>query len=143
MTELAVSEYPCMSCLNLEVLRSGYTYTYETLEQLRLAYPENRYYFILGADCLFTIEHWKKPEAIFRQAVLLAAVRKDISMEAMQEKAGNLQERYGGEIRLITFPRIDISSSEIRDRVLKGESIRELVPEKVRIYIEEKGFYRG
>ena len=64
MTELAAMENEHFRCLDLEIKRAGYTYSYETLEDLARAYPEDEFYFILGADCLFTLETWKYPERI-------------------------------------------------------------------------------
>lgn len=61
----------------------------------------------------------------------------------MEEKRAELLERYGGEIILLPFVRMSVSSSEIRRRRAEGKSIRYMVPESVRNYIEEKGFYRG
>ena len=74
MTRLAAGENDRLRCLDLEVRREGYTYTWETLEQLQAANPDVRFFFILGADCLFSIEHWKNPEKIFQCCALAAAV---------------------------------------------------------------------
>ena len=66
MTSLAIENHSQMKCLDIEIKRQGYTYSYETLEQLKNLYPQNVFYFIFGADCLFQIEEWKYPERIFR-----------------------------------------------------------------------------
>ena len=97
----------------------------------------------MGADCLFSIENWKRPEAIFQHAALIAAVRNDVSIEELQAKASVLRKKFGGEILLMPFLRFSVSSSEIRERVAEGKSIRYLVPDAVLTYIQEKGFYRG
>lgn len=143
MAELAVQDNQRMCCMDVEIRREGYTYTYETLEELQSLYPEAKFYFIAGADCLLSIEKWKCPEEIFRRCTLIAAVRDGTPEEAMEEKRAELLERYGGEIILLPFVRMSVSSSEIRRRRAEGKSIRYMVPESVRNYIEEKGFYRG
>ena len=74
---------------------------------------------------------------------MIAAVRNDISMEKMEKKRNELMLRFGGNIILLPFVRMSISSSEIRQRVAEGKSIRYMVPDTVYDYIEEKGFYRG
>lgn len=143
MAELAAQGNPRLRCMDTELVRDGYTYTYETLEQLCESYPENKFYFIMGADCLFSIENWRKPEVILQHATLIAAVRDAVPMEELQAKASALREKFGGEILLMPFLRFSVSSSEIRERVAEGKSIRYLVPDAVLAYIQEKGVYRG
>lgn len=143
MVELALAECPGMICMDLEIRRAGYTYTYETLEELSRLYPADTFYFIMGADCLFSIEYWKRPELILKYATLIAALRDTVSEGEAQEKAKELEGRFGGRILMLKMPRLDISSTEIRNRIAEGKSIRYLVPEPVRIYIEEREFYRG
>ena len=143
MVQLAIEGNPKMQSLDLEIKREGYTYTYETLEELKALHPDNQYFFIMGADCLFSLESWKEPEKIFRNSTLIAALRNDMSMEKMIEKKRELIRRFGGDIILFPFIRMSISSSEIRKRVSEGKSIRYMVPDSVKNYIDEKGFYRG
>lgn len=143
MAQLAVRGNERMRCLDVEVRRQGYTYTYETLEELKAGFPDVKFYFISGADCLFSMENWKCPEKIFQNCTLIAAVRNDVSMEAAEEKRKELLQRFGGEIILLPFVRMSVSSSEIRQRVAEGKSIRYMVPDSVKKYIDEKGFYRG
>lgn len=141
MTCKAVEDNPRMKCLDIETGREGYTYTYETLLELRSKYPENQFYFIFGADCLFTIETWKKPEIIFDNCSIIAAVRGDASIEQMEAKIAELRDKYHADIRLLPFLQLEISSTDIRKRVREGKSIKYLVPEQILSYIEEKGFY--
>lgn len=142
MAELAAEGNRHLRCLDLEIRRAGYTYTYETMEQLRSEHPDTEFYFIQGADCLFAMETWKYPERILNACTVLAAVRGDADLSALQEKRAELLERYGGNIVLLPFLQLSISSSEIRDRIRAGKSIRYMVTDNVLQYIEEKGFYR-
>ena len=142
MTELAVKRNRYFKCLDLEVKRDGYTYSYETMEELTRAYPGNEFYFILGADCLFTLETWKYPERLLRCCKLVAAVRNDASLEEMEEKKVELEQRFGGEILLLPFIRMSLSSTEIRKRIRQGKSIRYMVPDSVLTYIEGKRLYK-
>ena len=142
MTKLAVSGNGHFQCLDLEIRRGGYTYSYETLEELAQANPEDELYFILGADCLFALETWKYPERILGCCKLVAAVRDEATMEEMAGKKAELEQRFGGEILLLPFIRMAISSTGIRERIKQGKSVRYLVPDSVLAYIEEKGLYR-
>lgn len=142
MTCMAVEGNKGFFCKDIEIKRQGYTYSYETLETLCTQYPEDHFYFIFGADCLFTIENWKYPQRIFANCSVIAAVRGDSPIEDMQQKIQELEAKYQADIILLPFLQLEISSTEIRDRVRKGQSIRYLVPDNVIAYIEEKGLYK-
>ncbi|MCI9337620.1 MAG: nicotinate-nucleotide adenylyltransferase [Lachnospiraceae bacterium] len=143
MTELAVRDNDRFRCLDIEIRREGYTYSYETLEELRRRYPEDDFFFIVGADCLFTIETWKAPERILSCCTLVAAVRGGRSFSELERKKDELEKRFCTKnILLIPFLQMSISSTEIRERIRRKESVRYLVPDSVLAYIREKGFYR-
>ncbi len=142
MVELAVADNPRFSCLDLEIRREGDTYTCETLEQLKAMYPEDEFYFLAGTDCLDTIHTWKGPERIFACCTLLVALRGETPKEWMEQKKQALEAAFGARIQWLPFLRLSISSTEVRERVNCGKSIRYLTPDKVVYYIEEKGFYR-
>lgn len=142
MVQRAIADNDKFRCLDIEIRRPGDSYSYETMEQLRSDYPEDDFFFICGADCLFTMEHWKCADRLFAACEILAAVRGDADVEGMQEKIRHLEEKFSARIQLLSFRRIEISSSEIRERRRKNLSVRYLVPEAVREYMEEKGLYR-
>lgn len=142
MVCLAIADNERFRCLDMEIRRPGDSYSYETMEQLNREYPANEFFFICGADCLYTMEHWKCADRLFAACRILAAVRGEADIEGMQEKITELEERFQAQIRLLPFRRIEISSSEIRQRRKEGLSVRYLVPEAVRKYMEEKGLYR-
>lgn len=143
MVRLAIDGNDRLKCLDLEIKRGGYTYSYETIEELHELYPEHRFYFIEGADCLLNMENWKCPERLLAGCTILAAVRGDVSVQKLEEKRTELLARYGGEILLMPFLQISISSTEIRKRLSCGESVRYMVPDKVLQYIQHKGLYHG
>ena len=141
MVSLAIADNDRFRCLDLEMKREGNSYSYETMEQLQREHPTDQFFFICGADCLFTIEHWKCVERLFAACDILAAVRGDADIDRMQQKIRELEERFSAKISLLPFRRIEISSSEIRSRRCEGLSVRYLVPEAVRKYMEEKRLY--
>lgn len=141
MISLAIENREWMKCLDIEIKRAGYTYSYETLEQLKEMYPDDTFYFIFGADCLFSIENWKYPERIFNASKIIAAIRNDSSTEEMQQKKQELEDKFGAQIELYPFPRLEISSTDLRERIRMGKSVNYFIPEKVISYIADKGFY--
>lgn len=143
MAKLATEGNDKLKCLDMEIGREGYTYSYETMEQLKELYPEDAFYFIEGADCLFSMENWKCPERLFSSCIILAAMRGDSSFQELESKRKELLDKFGGKIQLMPFPQMSISSTEIRKRLAEGKSVRYMVPDRVLQYIQEKGLYHG
>lgn len=141
MAELAVEGNDKLKCLDIEIERGGYTYSYETMEQLKSLYPEDCFFFIEGADCLYSMENWKYPERLLACCTILAAVRGDADLQELKVKKTELLKRFGGDIQLMPFLQMSISSTEIRERIKQRKSVRYMVPDKVLMYILEKGFY--
>lgn len=142
MTALAIQDIPEFTLSTYEIEQKGNTYTYATLDHLKELNPDTEYYFIVGADSLFHMTNWVYPERIFANCCILAAVRDDKTISDMKEQVRLLQKQYHADIRLLQIECIDISSSDIRGKVSRGESIEQEVPESVRTYIERKGLYR-
>lgn len=141
MVKAAIENNPHFICSDLERMRTGYSYTSETLEWFCRENPENTYYFIVGADSLYYMEDWHEPEKIFRLATILAANRGEGSEGLLAEKIAFLTERYHGRIYPLQYVNLDISSSMIRKLVADRHSIRYYVPDKVIKYIQKNRLY--
>jgi len=141
MVSLAIEDNPHFALSLMEIEREGNTYTYETLEALNRANPDNEYYFIMGEDSLLAIEKWKYPQRIFDACTILTAVRNQDSKGNIESVSKRLSEQYNGKIKLLNCGNMDISSSQIRENVMHGISIRYMVPEKVIKYIKDKKLY--
>lgn len=142
MLDLSVEGNPNLISSDLEIRRAGNTYTYETLLQMKKLCPSSDIYFIVGADSLFSMENWVKPEVIFANCTLVAAGRDNADKEVLLSKKKELESRFGAKIILLDFPQVDISSTEIRERVKNNKSIRYMVSEEVRSYIEQNNLYK-
>lgn len=126
-----------------EVNRKEINCSYMTMEHFKNTYPEHEFYFIIGADSLFSLERWVHPERLLKTCVMLAAYRNGKNSLEMEEQIRYLNEKYEADIRLLSTPDVDISSSEIRRRIKTGESIAELVPESVCAYIQSEQLFRN
>ena len=142
MTELAIKDNPYFHLSRMELEREGPTYTCDTLAQLKAQDGKSRYFFIMGADNLFILEKWKNAADILQNCVIAAAARGEEADGDIRREAGRLRDCYQADIRLLLQRRIDISSLEIRERILKGQSVRYLLPQSVFAYIKERGLYR-
>lgn len=141
MVRLAISENPHFSLSLAEAYEDGYTYTRETLERLTSEHPDTDYYFIMGADSLFSFENWKDPGRIAQLAAIVAAARYHIDEARLNGMAAHLEELYGARIYKLSAPNMDISSQMLRGWVREGRSVRYYLPENVICYIRDKKLY--
>lgn len=141
LTGLAIEDNPHFALSTIEIDRDGNSYSYETIDTLKKQNPDTEYYFIVGADTLYSIENWKHPEIFIPSCTILAAVRFDVSMDEMQKQADYLMEKFGGRIELLPTKHIDISSSDIRARLHANREVRYVLPDSVLLYIKKNHLY--
>lgn len=142
MVRLATDDVPYFDLNLYEATASKHSYTFSTMKALRKMYPEYEFFFILGADSLFSIEEWKNFREIFPSCTILAAMRDDKDTESMQAQIEYLKTMYGADIRLLRAPLVEISSTTIRRRARKSLSIRYMVPDAVSEYIQNNALYK-
>ena len=136
MTRRAVRGHPAFDVSDLELARGGTSYTVDTLRVLQEAHPGTTFVLLLGGDSLRSFATWHRPQEILDRVPLCVYRRAG-------EGAERLPLPLRGDVRFVEAPRLDISSTDLRARVAHGRSIRYLVPEAVRAYIEEHGLYRS
>lgn len=147
MVYLAISDCKDFEINTYETDNAKTSYTYSTLEYFNATYPEHDFYFILGADSLFSLEQWKEPRKVLNSCIILAAYRDEIDTKAeMEKQIIHLKQMYNGDIRLINAPVLPISSHHIREGLLKERNqvkIKEMLPLKVFNYIKENHLYEN
>lgn len=145
MVKLAIEDNKYFSFCQIEVLNETTSYTAETLKTLKKNWPEADFNFIIGTDNLFSIEKWYKIEELGKLTSILVSNRiyKDgISIEEIMEKSRCLEDKYNMKIDIVNSPVFEISSSDIRQRIKNGKSIKYLLPKKVEDYIRNHGLYK-
>ena len=142
MVRLAIEDNPHFELSLAEMHETGYTYTYRTLEELKEQNPDTDYYFIIGADSLFTFDEWKEPARICRACTLVVAVRDHASSDELNQEIKRLSAEYEGRFTLLDTMNIDVSSHQIRSWVSEGKSLKYYVPDPVISYMKENGIYR-
>lgn len=144
MVELAVRDFPFFSMCSYELEKKGVSYTCETLRALKNTHPDTEFFFILGADSIYTFDSWKDPETICSCASLLVAARHQNGKpdSLLAKRAAYLTETYGARIHFIDAPFYDISSTEIRADHKAGCAAKYL-PAAVLRYIETHGLYKN
>lgn len=142
MLRRAISDVPYFTLCLHEADSENHSYTYQTMQELTALYPQHQFYFILGADSLFSIEKWKCFQQIFPNCTILAAMRDDRDVQEMNAQIAYLAQQYGAKIELLMAPLIEISSTGIRSRAERGLSVYYMVPDAVAEYIRQHHLYR-
>lgn len=156
MVESAVADNPAFAASDVEGRRSGKSFSVHTLEILREQYPEAEFYFLMGMDSFRDIASWHQYQRLFELAHLVVTSRPDtpggdpmslvpVAMAdqfCYDDASKKLRHRGGKEVIFLAETLLDISSTDIRDKVAGGRSIRYLVPAQVERYIFENGLYR-
>lgn len=142
MTRLATEDNPHFKVDDLEMREDRLSYSYETLEELKKAHPDDEFFFIIGEDSLNDLDTWREPQRICDAASLLVAIRGHRDPAVLEKMIEHTRTLYGARIIRLETVNMDISSTKIRALVAEGRSIRYYVPEQVREYIEEHGIYK-
>jgi len=129
LCERAVSGDPRLSVSRVEVDRRGPSYTLDTLRLLRELAPEDELTLVLGADQAAALASWHEPEEVLGLARVGVASREGLECEAVLRRLDTLPA--AGRLDFFDMPRIDVSSSLVRERVACGRPIRYLVPDEV------------
>lgn len=143
MTKLAAEEYSDFFVSDFEVNSEETSYTYRTLEYFKRNYPEIQFFFIMGADSLDYLEQWANPEIICQCAVILVAVRDDFDLQKIQKKISEIQKSFSADIQILHEEKLDISSSDIREKLARCEDVSKDIPKPVLQFIEEHNLYRN
>lgn len=149
MVELAIRKIPYFCSSDYELQREGNTYTWETLQGLKGEYPDNDFYFIMGADSLMYFDKWVHPERIVSMAHILVAARDHSSNEQLQAKIVQLEQLYScANFHILSCEEIACSSSKLRQELAAGNPdnlsgyIQSYLDPAVLRYIQDKGLYR-
>ena len=143
MVKLAVEDRPELEVSSIEIERPGPTYTVDTLVDLRNALGSGtELYFILGMDSVRDLRRWHEPERLFDMCTVVAVSRPDsvdISTTEIECEFPVAHDR----IKTIRGPMLDISATDIRQRITESRPISDCVPQPVEQYIREHELYVG
>lgn len=156
MVEAALTDHPDFSACDLEARRSGASYSVDTLEELQRLYPDDELFFIIGLDSFVDITSWKDFPRLFELANIVVAYRPDYGDDdprtrlpvalaeqfCYDEGSFNLRHKCGKRLIFVAETRLAISSTMLRERVARNQSIRYLVPASVEAYIQQHHLYR-
>ena len=126
---------------DIEIRSEGKSYTYYTLQKLK-AMGFDDLYLYCGTDMLLTFDQWFRFEDILSTCTLAYASRLESDCPEASAKISMLRERYGARILEIPLDPIEISSSEIREMIRKGQDASAFLSPEVIDFISERGLYQ-
>lgn len=135
MLNLAISDNPSFTISDVEKERGGVSYTIDTVRFFLNQSAYDRVYLLIGADSLLELSSWRSWQELLELATVVVMGRPGRSL-------GNVNKAVLDKVIIIDTPLIDISATTIRKRVKEGRSIRYMVPDAVREYIEKYNLYR-
>ena len=153
--EAACAGNPRLCACDIEVARGGPSYTVDTLRALAERNAPARPVFIIGSDAFAELDSWREPKQLFALADFAVMARPGTSGRLSDWIPDSLRADFdldpggdsarhratGGSLRAVAISALAVSSSDIRDRIRRGGSIRYLVPEAIRRDIESSGVY--
>lgn len=140
MLRLMVKDEPRIRVSELELQREGPSYTYETVEQVRVLYPEAELFLLMGSDMLTSFHKWKENQRIIREVTLTAFLRGIKGEREAAREAKDALERIGAKVILQENPITDISSTDLR-RMLVFGCAKPFLNDTVLDYICQNGLY--
>ena len=131
MIELAIEGKPHLKTIDLN---NNPTYTLDTILKVKKLTPENDYFWLMGTDLIPEFQSWKDPEKILKEArlILFPVPGTESNKSGLVEASSPIH---------VSAKEIDLSSTVVREKLVKGEDVSELVQEVVLQYIKEKGLY--
>ena len=156
MVRRAISDCPAFQVSDLEIRRSGKSFSVDTLEILQRQDPTGERFFIIGLDSYRDIASWKDFARLFSLCHLVVTTRPGVALKnpleplpvairgdfCYDEQADKILYKSGNYVFFLSETHLDISSTQVRQRLVEGQSVRQLVPATVADYIEEHGLYR-
>ena len=129
MAQLAAGTNEYFSVQNIELKRTGVSYTFDTIKILKERYPENDFYFIIGADMIAYLPKWHRIEELSRLIQFVGVNRTGYKVES----------KY--PVHLVDIPAIDLSSTAIRARIRKRQTVKYMLPDTLIHFIKEHQLY--
>ncbi|MGI6049690.1 MAG: nicotinate-nucleotide adenylyltransferase [Acetivibrionales bacterium] len=141
MAKLAIKDNPFFEVSDMELKREGSSYTIDTVRIYKNLYNIDRMGLILGADSLINFETWRNFTDIFPLVDIYVASRPDSDAQTLEKTIQRFENEFEAKINKYSLRTMDYSSTEIRDRISKGLSIKYLVPPAVEEYIYKAELY--
>lgn len=141
MLKLAIKDTAHFKVFTSEVEDEKVSYTYNTLVEIKEKYNYDKIYFVLGIDSFLTIDKWYKSDSLLREFAFVVGERPGYKSQALISKVRFFKEKFNTDITVLENALVDVSSSEIKEKLKAGDDVSSLIPRSVENYINEYRLY--
>lgn len=141
MTSLATLSNNKFIVSDIEIKSFEKSYTINTIRQLTNEYDNTEFYFITGTDAILELPNWHDTKNLLKMCKFIGVNRSGYSTLEIETKINEIKNSYNGQIELLQVPMLEISSTDIRERIKQGRSAKYLLPELVEGYIIKNNLY--
>lgn len=143
MLKLAIKDEKNFKISLIEVNRKGYTYTIDTLKELQKKYGDTRRFcYLIGADVLEKLPTWKDFRDVFLMCTFVVVARDEYTKEMLATEVDRLEREYKFDATIVHLDCVKISSTDIRERIKRGDSLDGMISLEVLQYIRDNNLYR-
>lgn len=142
MVRLSFADEPKAEVSDYEIENTIISYTYDTLAFVQKQYPEDKLFFIMGADSFMEADMWYKGQNLLRKFGIIVSLRPGFDEAELDRKTKEFKALYGTEIIKLKAPMPEISSTEIRKRFAGEMPVDGLIQPEVERYIKKNGLYK-
>lgn len=142
MTTLALEGSNFFEVSDYEIKKNDKSYTINTLEYVRENNLDAKIYLIIGADAFLEIKTWHKTDELLQLCSLLVVIRPGISKNDLNNQLRYVKKNYLCEVSIIEVDALNISSTDIRNKIMLDENVKQFLPEKVFNYITTHNLYK-
>lgn len=142
MVKLAVEKYDSFDVSDMEVIRSGNSYTYQTIEEFKSIYKNDTLYWIMGSDTFLQLEKWRNYTYLLENINFIVYMRPGDLIENVQSFINKFNSKFGTIVNLIEEDSFMISSTEIREHFYEFEFNHSMIPKEINDFIIEHNLYR-
>ncbi|MDY3982754.1 MAG: nicotinate-nucleotide adenylyltransferase [Veillonellaceae bacterium] len=142
MTRLAIADNDKFKISDIELRRDGPSYTVDTIHSLKKLYEAGTaFYFICGTDSIRDLPTWKYNKELLQEVYFIGATRPDGSA-VIDDTIAYFGDLGRQKIYRLVVPELEVSGTDLRQRIRQGKTVRYIVPDLVIQYIEAHGLYR-
>ena len=142
MARLAVAPYPMLKACDFEFNLPRPSYTYHTLQALRVAYPDHEFSLIIGEDNWQCFDRWYRGEDIARETPIIVYPRNEVESKEKRAKSEEGFSIFNFQLSILTNPPLlPYSSTEVRQLIAEGKEASHMLHPEVAQYIKEKQYY--
>ncbi|MGI5880318.1 MAG: nicotinate-nucleotide adenylyltransferase [Syntrophomonadaceae bacterium] len=142
MVCLAIEDNQAFIISDLEMQRPGNSYTIDTIDYFISQQPQDSFYFIMGMDSLLSMHSWKDIARLSTLCQFIVVTRPNYVLDLDMPSLQQLPQQLWDNLHIMAIPGVDISSTDIRQRVREGQPIKYLLPAQVEQYVNDHGLYQ-